>query len=194
MKKGKNKPLRVGFDLDGVVLYNPIRTFRPIASRIKSLVFRKSLTDKFYFPKSFVEQYLWKILHKTSFTPAEGLTLLEKYVDNNKIEAYLITSRYSFLEKDFTDWVKKINRKKIFKECFYNQKNLQPNRFKELMIEKKQLDVFVEDNWGIVQKLMAKNKKTKIFWISNFFDRRIPYPYKFSSLKKAIKKIISLSS
>jgi hypothetical protein len=53
------------------------------------------------------------------------------------------------------------------------------------MIEKLQLDYFIEDNWGVVQKLSQKlTGKTKIIWLSNYFDRNIVYPYKFFNLKE----------
>jgi len=54
------------------------------------------------------------------------------------------------------------------------------------MINKLDLDIFVEDNWDIVKHLKMKNEKLKIYWIYNIFDRSINYKYKFSSLKNVI--------
>ena len=59
------------------------------------------------------------------------------------------------------------------------------------MIKDLDLDVFVEDNWGIVEYLSPKFRRTKIAWIYNLLDRTIPYPYKFPSLKKTIEHIIA---
>jgi len=181
--------LKVGFDLDGVILYNPIRIFRPFASFFKFLkpyLFHQK-TNNFYFPKSPFEQWLWKILHKTSFCPASGVKEIKKLVKRNKIEAYLITSRYSFLKEEFNYWLKKLEANKYFKGCFYNKDDLQPDEFKKLIIKKLRLDIFVEDNWGVIQKLNSSVPATKIFWISNILDRGITYSYKFPSLKKAVE-------
>lgn len=177
---------RVGFDLDGVILYNPIRTFRPLASFFKFLkpyLFHEQ-SESFYFPNSHLEKFVWKQLHKTSFRIADGFDEISKMVKKGVFEAYLVTSRYDFLRRDFEYWVRKLNAKSIFKQYYYNKTNMQPNAFKRHMIEKLQLDYFVEDNWGVIQKLNGSLKRVKVLWISNVLDRNIQYQYKFFSLKE----------
>ncbi len=188
------KTLKVGFDLDGVILYNPIRIFRPVASFLKPFFFGKKKIGKksYYFPDSGIEKTLWRILHKTSFTPAKGLDLIKQLSEDNKIEAYIITGRYKFLEKDFVKWLKVIKAKTFVKKSIFNIENKQPHIFKEEMIKKLGLDIFVEDNWGIVKYLSKKPLKTKILWINNIFDRPIDYKHKFTSLKKTVEYIKSL--
>ena len=66
---------------------------------------------------------------------------------------------------------------------------MQPNEFKEIKIKKLGLDVYVEDNWDIVEKLKMKNEKLKVFWITNILDKNIPYQYKFDDLKEALRKL-----
>ncbi|MFA6081520.1 MAG: hypothetical protein WC741_03885 [Patescibacteria group bacterium] len=185
------KVLKVGFDLDGVILYNPIRFIRPIAKLfkpIKSLLLKQNL-DSFYFPKSKLEQFLFRLLHKTSFKPDSALFNIKQLVKNKRIKAYIVTGRYGFLKSDYETWLKKINAKKIFEKCYQNTDDLQPNKFKEKMIKKLDLDIYIEDNWDIVEKLKIKNKKLKIFWITNILDKNIPYQYKFRDLKSALENI-----
>lgn len=187
------RKLRVGFDLDGVILYNPIRTYRPIASFFKFLkpyLFHEKV-DSFYFPNSRLEKFIWRQLHKTSYRVADGFNDISQLTKKGVIDAYLITSRYNFLKKDFEYWLKKLNARSIFKSCYYNKTNMQPNAFKRHMIEKLHLDYFVEDNWGIIQKLNGSLNKVnpatggvKVMWISNYLDRNIKYEYKFFSLKE----------
>ena len=180
------RKLKVGFDLDGVILYNPIRTFRPIASFFKFLkpyLFHEK-SESFYFPNSPLEKFIWRQLHKTSFRIADGFNDISKLTKKRAFDAYLITSRYDFLKQDFVFWVKKLNARSVFKKCFYNKTNIQPNVFKKHMIQKLELDYFVEDNWGIIQKLNGDLKKVKILWVSNFLDRNIDYKYKFFNLKE----------
>lgn len=190
MRKHK---LRVGFDLDGVILYNPIRTLRPIASAFKFLkpyLFHEK-SDSFYFPNSPLEKYIWRMLHKTSFRIADGYRDIVRLRKKKLFDVYLITSRYDFLKRDFMYWVRKLNARSVFKGCIYNKTNLQPNVFKRHMIRKLKLDYFVEDNWGVIQKLNGSLKRVKILWLSNFLDKNIPYRYKFFSLKEVVRYLES---
>lgn len=189
-----NKIIKVGFDMDGVLLYNPIRFIRPVAKLFKPLksAILKQQKESFYFPKTKLEIFLFSLLHKTSFMIAPGLDEIEKLVKDKKIEAFIITSRYSFLKKEYDNWIKKININKIFKGCYQNIEDLQPNDFKIKMIKKLDLDIYVEDNWDIVQKLKARperSRRVKILWITNFLDKHINYQYKFNNLKEALNSL-----
>ena len=183
------KSIKVGFDLDGVILYNPFRFLRPLAiplKEIKPYIFsqKKSL---FYFPKTRIEQLLFRLLHMTSFMADPALKDLEGLVKAKKIEAYIITGRYSFLKNDYEKWLKVINKNKIFKACYQNIDNSQPNEFKQKMIRKLNLDIYIEDNLDIVNKI--QNKSSKIFWITNILDKNISYKYKFNNLREALQNL-----
>lgn len=185
--------LKIGFDLDGVLAYNPIRIFRPFAAFLKFLVSKKKKRNGFYFPKTPLEQYGWKLLHQTSYKINNGYDELTKLVQENKVELYIITARYSFLKHDFDKWMKKLKAAQSFAGFYYNEHNQSPAVFKADKITKLDLDIFVEDNWGIIERLKDKiPKKTKVFWMSNYFDRHIPHRYKFFNLKtitNTIKKL-----
>lgn len=146
------KQLRVGFDLDGVLLYNPARIIRPIMSFAKKYIFKRDL-NKFYYPKNKIEKLIWWFLHKSSLWPAPGIDEILSMIKQKKIQAYIVSARYELLESDFAHWHKIIDPNKLFLGYFYNNKNDQPQIFKEKMIEKLKLDIFVEDNWDIVSYL-----------------------------------------
>jgi len=186
----KKQPLKVGFDLDGVILYNPIRILRPFVTLFKKLILGKKIT-KFWIPKSQLEKWLWRLFHKTSLFVAPGFDDVIKLIKQNKIEAYLITGRFSFLKNDLDQWLDKIEAKKYFAGCFYNELDEQPHIFKDRVIKKLKLDVFIEDNWDIIAALKNKERHSQlqIFWIYNFFDKGINYPHKYPYLKKAVEKI-----
>ncbi len=183
----KKQFIRVGFDLDGVILYNPIRIARPFIALFKELLLRKKDLS-FYYPKSTLEQYLWKILHKSSIFIAPGLDDVKKLVKNKKIKAYIITARYSFMGKELLYWFKKKELDRIFSELYYNKHDEQPHLFKERLIKKLDLDYYVEDNFDIVKHLHTQ-KATKVLWIFNLFDRGITYTKRFPYLKKAVEYI-----
>jgi uncharacterized HAD superfamily protein len=192
------KTLKVGFDLDGVILKNPLRNFRIFAKKLKVIkpyLFHQK-KEPFYIPQTKIERFLWRMLHWSSYRIDESFPQIEKLIKEKRIEAYIITARFSFLKDDFESWIKKINRKKIFTGVYINKNNLQPDAFKIKMINRLNLDFFVEDNFDIVERLNRK-AKAKIIWLSNFIDRAVPYPLKFFSLKdigsfleKKTKKII----
>lgn len=183
----KKQPLKIGFDLDGVILYNPIRVVRPFIAFFKKQLLRKQKL-KFYYPNSRIEKFIWSLFHKTSIFTADGLNEVKNLAQNDHIEPYIITARYNFLKKDFQKWLKKIDADKYFKGYFYNKDDEQPHLFKEKIIRKLDLDIFVEDNWDIVNYLNPK-LKSKIFWIYNIFDRYIKHDYKFSSMQNVVSEI-----
>ncbi len=186
-----NRPLRVGFDLDGVLLYNPARIARFPIAIFKRLFLRKRRI-KFYYPKRPWEKGLWRVFHWSSLFVAPGFDEIKRLVEKGKIEAYLVTARYSFLENDLKWWLKRMKIDHTFAGIHHNKKDEQPHLFKERMIKDLDLDVFVEDNFDIVKHLTQKTK-AKIFWIYNILDRMIEHPHKFPTLKKTIERIVKLA-
>lgn len=185
-----SSPLRVGFDMDGVLLYNPGRIVRPFVSCVKqAFLHKKKLT--FYYPKTNPEKLFWGLAHKSSIFNAPGLHEITKLVKEGKIEAYLITARYNFLGSTVQQWVKKNKLEKTFASVFYNSKDEQPHEFKERMIKKLHLDVYVEDNFDVVNHL-AQTTPAEILWIYNIFDKKTAFPKKFPHLKHAVEYILSL--
>lgn len=191
------KILKIGFDLDGVLLYNPARVIRPITALLKKkkfLINRDHL--EFYVPKPGLGQFFWELLHKSSMWLAPGFNEIKQLKKEKKIEAYLITGRFGHLQDNYDKWRKKMKADTLFVKSFMNLSDEQPHLFKERLIRELKLDFFIEDNWDIVQYLASRfdqsqqEKKTvKIIWLSNILDFKITYPYKVKSLKEALKII-----
>jgi len=191
--------LKVGFDLDGVILYNPARILRPLVYLVKKLFFKKKL-NQFWIPQKNWQKTFWRLAHKTSIFIAPGFDDIKKLVKDKKIKAYLITGRFSYLKDDLDRWLKKLKIDRTFSGIYYNQMDEQPHFFKERTVKKLGLDIFVEDNWDIVNYLYLRTSKVeersgktsevkkqcKIFWIYNIFDKKIDYQYKFPILKKVV--------
>lgn len=184
----KKQIIKVGFDLDGVLLYNPTRIVRPLIVFIKKIFFKKQI-DTFHYPNSLVQQIIWAILHKSSMFVSPAYKEIKNLVKKKKIEAYIISARYEFLQRDFDKWIKIMNANKYFKNFYINKNGKQPYIFKREMIDRLKLDFFIEDNWDIVRQISNTKNKAKIYWISNLFDSNIKYKYKFNNLKSAIKAL-----
>lgn len=192
LNKKNSKVLRVGFDLDGVILYNPARILRPLIALIKKLFIRKRL-NKFWIPKKPWERWFWSLAHRSSIFIAPGFEDIKRLVKQNKIKAYLVTARFSFLKDDLQKWLSNKHFNQVFSQVYYNENDEQPHLFKDKVIKKLKLDFFVEDNWDIVKHLSPKFEKekppTKVFWLYNIFDKRIDYLFKFPGLKQAVREI-----
>jgi len=180
----RQKPLRIGFDLDGVVLYNPARIIRRPVTMIKHLIVPKK-EKQFYIPHSKPEKALWHMLHWSSFMVSPGFETIQAMARKGLIEPYIVTARYSFLRKDFEYWAKRLNFRVHFKGHFMNDKDEQPHEFKERMVKELKLDMFVEDNLNIVEHL-NKTTSCEVLWIYNIFDTFVPYKHKYPTLKKAL--------
>ncbi|MFS8158768.1 MAG: glycosyltransferase family 4 protein [Candidatus Roizmanbacteria bacterium] len=176
-------PLRIGFDLDGVLLYNPARIARYPVKLIKKFLHKK--VKRFYIPQSPFERFLWRIFHFSSLFLAPGYMIIKELSDAGLIEPYLVTARYKFLEADFKWWLKHMPIKDLFKGIYINELNEQPHLYKEKMMKKLKLDYFIDDNYDIVEHL-TETTPTKVFWVCNILDRNIDYFYKFAGLKDAL--------
>lgn len=187
------KKIVVGLDFDGVVVYNPFRLVRSLISFLKHDVLGiKKL--KFWYPQKRWQQIFWIIAHESSIFPAKGVDLLEDLIREGKIEAHLITARYSFLDDHLYNWLNRYKLTHLFKTVTLNKHDEQPHLFKKNLIEKLRLDFFIEDNWDIVKYLSRKweagSGKCRIYWIYNILDHFVEYPHKFPYLEKALEEII----
>jgi len=184
----KQKKIQVGIDFDGVLAYNPFRVARAPVTLIKRKLFGQNKTA-FYIPKSPIEKAIWTVLHESSVFPAVGIDLLRTLVENNRIEAHLVTARYSFLQKNLYNWLQRNNIEDIFSSITINKNDEQPHLYKARVIKEKKFDYFIEDNLDIV-KHVAPHIDTDVLWIYNLLDRAHPYDKKFPYLKKALEHIV----
>lgn len=180
--------LRVGFDFDGVVAYNPLRVARLPVSLFKSFLVGEKKTT-FFVPKNPVSRRVWELFHDSSFLAAPGLDLLRKLSQQGDIEAYLISGRFGYLEDHLMRWLKAKGAKDLFKAIHLNKKDEQPHVFKKGELAKLNLDIYIEDNWDIVTYLIEQQSKVAIYWITNILDRFKFYPYKYNSLKSALEDL-----
>ena len=186
----KQKKLKAGFDFDGVIAYNPLRVLRKPVNMIMRVILGKSSLE--YYPQSKQSQWLWKILHKSSFLPSPGLKDLRKLLEEDKIEGYIITGRFAMLDEDLRRWLQQHEIEHLFKRIYVNKKNKFPYIFKEEMINKLKLDYFLEDNWDVIKYLnrsLPKQSKTQLHWIYNIIDHFIPYKNKHPHLSSFLTTI-----
>lgn len=183
------KPLRVGFDFDGVIAYNPARIIRAPISYIKRNVFGVKKLN-FFYPSSAWQRLFWVLVHDSSVFPAKGIDLFRRAVDQRLIEAHLVTARFSFLDNHLDRWLTKYDLKQYFTSININAQDQQPHIFKQQMVQKLSLKYFIEDNLDIVEYVQPR-VSTQVYWIYNILDRNYPYPHKFPYLEKALADILA---
>lgn len=186
-KHNSSRPIKVGIDFDGVLAYNPFRVIRAPVTYVKRRFFGMKKTH-FHIPKTRLEQAIWGILHESSVFPAQGVGLLQELIGKNLIEAHLLTARYSFLEKNLMDWLARYRMTHLFRTININRLDEQPHMYKERMIKALGFDIFIEDNWDIVEHLQGKTG-TKVYWIYNITDKSQAYPHKYPYLEKALRDV-----
>jgi hypothetical protein len=165
IKSGKKKITRIGFDFDGILVNKP-----PLMPKqILEFLFKGPGRDLHYrFPNLRAEQTIRQISHHYYFRPPikKNLKLIKKIAGNKKHRLYLISSRYSFLKKQTHRWLKRNQVKNLFTEVFFNLEDEQPHLFKEKMIKKLKVDLYVDDDYLIVDYLTKKIPDVKIFCLS----------------------------
>jgi len=181
------KIIRIGLDFDGVVAYNPLRIVRAPITLIKRNILKNKKTE-FYVPTSPLMKLLFWIPHQLSFFPGRGMGFLRKLVEEKKVEAYIVSGRYGYLDAQIPLWLKQRGLFDIFTGVYANKESEQPHLYKERMVKKLRLDYFIEDNLDIVEHL-TKKTQTQVYWIYNIFDRSHPYSHKFASPGDALKAI-----
>lgn len=185
-------PLRVGFDFDGVILYNPARVLRPFLSYLRGQKVKNGEEKLvFYHPEEPLKQAFWWLAHQSSLFPAKGLQDIYDLGKSGKLESHIVTGRSSFLKPDFERRLRAIKADKHMKSWHISASNEQPHEFKERMIKQLKLDCYVEDNWNIARYL-AERTNARIFWISNAADFHFDFPDKYLHLHQVVAKIKEL--
>lgn len=157
--------MKIGFDFDKVFIDYP-----PLLPAI--------WFDKFYKQKdkdvllyripSYPEQVLRKVLHLPFLRPpiTENLAFL-KTISGKNHTLYLISSRFKFLEPETKRLVKKYQLATVFDKLYFNFENKQPHLFKNEIIKKLQLDLYVDDDLSLIRYVAKHNPKTTFFWLNH---------------------------
>lgn len=158
--------IRLGFDFDGVLVDKP--PFIP--QKFLEWLFKGGQEGLHYhFPQSQLAQTIRRFSHFYLLRPPlkKNIAFIKKLAQDKKYQLFLISSRYSFLEKETNTWLKKRGIINSFKEIYLNLKNNQPHLFKEKIIKDLKLDYYFEDDPLIANYLGQKLKKTRVCLIDS---------------------------
>ncbi|MGH7203542.1 MAG: hypothetical protein ACREHC_03815 [Candidatus Levyibacteriota bacterium] len=154
--------MKIGFDLDKVFIDTP-----PLVPNVVINKFYKKRDNGIllYRIPSRREQLLRKATHIPLLRRGirKNLTFLRS-IPKEKHQLYLISSRFKFLEPQTVRLVKTYGLDEIFDEMYFNYDNRQPHEFKNDVLKKLKLDIFVDDDLSLVRYVAKDNPKTKFFW------------------------------
>lgn len=153
---------KIAFDLDGVIINKPPLVPKSLIERL----FRGNSEEKlrYRFPRSKLEQRIRKISHFYLFRPPikDNINFIKKIAEMDKFELYVISGRYSFLESETKNWLKKRQMNSVFKKIFLNLGDEQPHLFKEKILNKLHPDIYIDDDGAIVKYLRQNISSAKI--------------------------------
>ena len=161
--------MNIGFDLDKIFInYPPF-----IPDRLINRLYLKKISGTLVYripPKP--EQLLRKLSHLHYFRPPmqENINTVKAFSRRNN-KFFLISSRYSFLEKLTADIVKRYKLDGIFDGMFFNFSNKQPHVFKDEVIKKLHIDKYIDDDLRLLTYVAKNNAKATFFWLNKTLNK-----------------------
>ncbi len=164
--------MNIGFDLDKIFI-----NFPPLVPTGIIDWFYKGKPNgplKYRIPGK-AEQIIRIFSHYPLFRPpiAKNMNYIKNLALTNTNKYYLISSRFSFLEKRTAAIIKRYKFDKIFNAMYFNYLNNQPHLFKNEVIKKLDLDMYVDDDLQLLKYLINKNQKTKFFWLNDKVSKHL---------------------
>jgi hypothetical protein len=163
---GRKKKIRIGFDLDGVIIGKP--PFVP-KFMMEALVRKKDHGLAYRFPKTKFERWIRWLSHYPVFRPPikKNIRLIHELFKSRDYELFVVSSRYSFLEGRTGEWFKYYELRALFKEIYINLDNIQPHLYKEKMIKKLKLNVFIDDDRPLLEYLKSQLKNVDLVFVED---------------------------
>lgn len=156
--------IRVAFDLDGVIIDKPPL----IPKKLLEYLFRGNhdINHLHYrYPKSKLEILVRKLSHFYLFRPPikKNIDFIKNLAKDPKYEIYIVSARYSFLENETANWLKKRKIDHLFEKVIINLENKQPHLYKEEKLKAIKPLVFVDDDWLLADYLVSQNTGINIY-------------------------------
>ncbi|MBI2028061.1 MAG: hypothetical protein HYT07_00495 [Candidatus Levybacteria bacterium] len=157
--------MNIGFDLDKVFIDYPF--FLP--DFIIDRFYKKKANGKLSYriPKK-PEQLLRLLIHHPLLRQPikTNIDFMKKLASQNTHKHYLISGRFGFLKNKTQKLVQKHELYKLFEGLYFNFGNQQTHLFKNDIIQRLKIDLYVDDDRELLKYLAKKNPKTKFFWLN----------------------------
>ena len=170
------KKLRIGFDLDGVIVGKPFFVPGFLMEALIRDSSKKALSYRF--PENKFEQWARMMSHHPILRPMidKNIKLIRELYKSRNYEVYAVSSRYSFLESRTKEWFEYNKLNSLFKEIYINNNNEQPHLYKKRMIEKLKLNVFIDDDIPLLEYLKKHTSGVELLYVDdgeNHFKKKL---------------------
>jgi uncharacterized HAD superfamily protein len=161
------KELRVGFDLDGVIVDKPFFMPKPIIEWLYRA--HNGNHKKYRYPKYKTEIWLRQFSHHWFFRKPlkNNLKEIKNFIKNKEATAFIVSSRYNFLKERTLAWFNYHELNGFFQSININFSNQQPHVSKEKTIRKLNLDYYFDDDRITIDYLKNKIPQTEFFLVKN---------------------------
>lgn len=156
--------MNLGFDLDKVFVDYPFL----LPDKLVNRLYKKHANGfLLYRIPSRPEQILRQLSHTRLMRPAikKNIQFLES-LSRKEHKLYLISSRFSFLEKITQKLTEKHGFNTIFDGMYFNYENKQPHIFKDEVLKKIHIDRYVDDDFHLLKYVAKQNKNIRFFWLN----------------------------
>jgi len=162
-----SKKVRIGFDLDGVIIDKPPFIPHSIMEKLVREHDHKKLSYRY--PTSSFERKIRFWSHHPLLRPPikKNIRLIKELYKSKNYKLFVVSSRYSFLEERTRQWFRFYKLRKFFEKVYINLEDAQPHLFKEEMIKRLKLDVFIDDDLPLLDYLRKQLKNVDLVYVED---------------------------
>ena len=157
------KITKIGFDLDGVLARHYLDCFWFKVRRKKEKK-ATAASPKYFYPKNRLERFILAVIKRSRKISSSNQKKIKALSSRGDIKIYLVTARFSFLQKLTLEWLMRNKLLGCFSQIFINEKDQDPVCFKSSVIDSHQLDVFIDDDLEVLKRL-ALSTKARLVWL-----------------------------
>lgn len=157
--------MNIGFDFDKIFIdYPPF-----IPDRVINRIYKQKDNGVLLYriPAS-PEQLLRKLTHLPFFRPAitDNLAFVRDLAKQNGNNLFLISGRFGFLQKQTEKLKQKHKLHEIFSTMHFNFNNEQPHIFKNKLIKKYHIAIYIDDDLSLLKFLAKENPTSHFYWLN----------------------------
>lgn len=158
--------MNLGFDFDKIFIDYP--PFIP-ATFINKIYKKKANGNLSYRIPRKPEQILRLITHYHHFRPpiTKNLEFIKQLRSSFNHKNYLISSRFSFLKKTTESLIEKHSLEELFDGFYFNFRDQQPHIFKNQILQKLNINRYVDDDLHLLKYAASYNPKILFFWLND---------------------------
>jgi len=158
------KPIRIGFDLDGVIAKHSLGGLWVQLRKLKEKILKKKHSSCYYYPSMLIEKRIWMLIDSRKRPFADEKNIFNSLAEKRKLRFYLVTGRFKFLERLTRKWLIKHDLINNFRQLLINIEDIDPIVFKAQTINDLKLNFFIDDDLETINTLKKKTK-AEFLWI-----------------------------